>query len=263
MAEKKKSWNVSAEIRAEQKAALANMTRKEKFKYYWEYYRYHVIISIIVIASLSHIIYGIVTNRDFSFYAVIINSHGLDGEALSEEFSVLADLDNEKLHCFIDTTLFINTNEFSQTDSMLVQRLFATVGTGELDTIVADAFTFIHFANAEFFIDLRLVLSDDEIEYYKDIFFYVDRAAIEARRTNFNIDIVHEIKTPEQMKQDVELRRQPEIMTEPVPVGIFLSDSLILKDAYWGDTVPVIGITVSSSRKDKVLELIEFLGSRD
>jgi len=258
MTEKQKAWNVSAEIRAEQKAAFANMSRKEKFNYFWEYYRFHVIVTVLVVVILGNMIHGIVTSRSYSFYAVLINAFGLNGEVLGEEFSEMAGLDNIKQHCNIDTSSFLDINEITSIDAALIQRLYATISASILDSIIADGFTFIYFADAGFFIDLRLILSEDEIKRFEDNFFYIDEAFIDAMRADPNMSMVDQQKTLEQMDQDVELRRQPDKMKTPIPVGIFLSDSPVLKDAYYGN-IPVAGVIGSSNRKDEAIKFVEFL----
>ena len=262
MDEKKGNWSVTSEIRAEQKAALKNMKAKAKLAYYWEYYRIHALVAIISIVVGISLIYNIANNKDYSFYALIINSFHSSGEEMAEEFSEFSGLDNERLKCFIEADMVFNVDEFSTYEIAAVQRIAATVMAGDLDVMITDAHTFIYFSDSEFFVDLRSVLSEAALKQYQDHLFYIDQATLDKKNAevSFSEYLDIEIKTFEQRMTEIESRGRPEHMTTPIPVGIFLTDTS-MNEAYYENSFPVFGIIGSSGRLDSAVMYLEFLFS--
>ena len=260
MEEKKENWSVTAEIRAEQKAALKEMKAKAKLAYFWEYYKIHAIVTVVAIVVAASFLYNIITNRDYSFYALFINAHYFSGDTMAEDFSRFSGIDNDNLRCFIETDMAFNREEFTSYEAAAVQRITATVMTGDLDVITADAYTFIYFADSEFFADLRDVFSEAELKPYQDNLFYIDQAVIDKRNATVGFDESQLLieKTFDQMIAEAEARRQPENMADPVPVGIFLADTVI-DDAYFETAFPVFGIIASSGRFDIAAMYLDFL----
>ena len=56
----------------EEREALKNGTPKQKLAYFWYYYKWHVIISIVVIAMVGSFIYQYVNRKDTAFEAVLL-----------------------------------------------------------------------------------------------------------------------------------------------------------------------------------------------
>ena len=66
--------SVGDEIREERRKAMGRMTPKEKFAYFWDYYKIHALVTVIVIIGASSLIYNYVTYKDYGFYATLINT---------------------------------------------------------------------------------------------------------------------------------------------------------------------------------------------
>ena len=62
----------------EEREALKNGTPKQKLAYFWYYYKWHVIISVIIIGMLVSFIYQYVNRKDIAFNAVLLNASSLD-----------------------------------------------------------------------------------------------------------------------------------------------------------------------------------------
>ena len=261
MSENKKTWSVAAEIKAEQKAALKYMSRKEKSKYIWEYYKIQIITAIVSVILLISIIYNAATNRDYSYYAVIFNAVILDGEEIAEDFNTFAGIDGSRYHTFIDTSNVLDKDNVTPFEMAIIQRIMATIVAGHLDSIIADGYTFTYFADGEFFVDLRKVISAEELKRYENNLFYIDQAVIDRRNANVNMDSVLDIIVldEEQRVAEVTLRRQPENMGNPVPVGIILTGSPLINDAYLTHEIPVLGIIGTSDRHELTMMFVEFL----
>jgi hypothetical protein len=255
--------SVAAEIRAEQKAALKNMPFKKKVAYFWEYYRFHVLITVVLVMVAVNFITSIVGQKPYSFYGIMLNSFELDGAAWQEEFAAYAELDEEKSQCYIETQTFLDIDSLDQYNIASIQRVLALVATGDLDVIVSDGPAFTYYADAEIFLDLRTVLSAEEIARYEGDFFYIDQAFIERRKNDVNLalDYSDTPKSNEEKLNDLEKRRHPENMENPIPVGIFVTDAALIKaTGAYPLFEPIYGIAVSSQRLEVAVKYLEFLG---
>jgi hypothetical protein len=108
--------------------------------------------------------------------------------------------------------------------------------------------------------DLREVLSSDEIARYEEYFFYIDQDAIERRKNDTNLVLDDSVKSLEEKSSELEARRYPDEMGHPIPVGIFVNESAFIEatEAY-PRFAPVYGISVSSQRVEAAVKYLEFL----
>lgn len=74
----------------EEREALKNGTPKQKLAYFWYYYKWHVIISVIIIGMLVSFIYQYANRKDTAFNAVLLNASLLD-QISSEQPDFIAD----------------------------------------------------------------------------------------------------------------------------------------------------------------------------
>ena len=57
----------------EERAALRNGTPKEKFQYFLDYYKWYVIVGILVLVSAGSIIYQMVTQKERAIFVALLN----------------------------------------------------------------------------------------------------------------------------------------------------------------------------------------------
>jgi hypothetical protein len=257
-----KPWDAAAEIRAEQREALKNMTFKKKVAYFWEYYRWYVIGAIAGIAMLFSIVSHFVNQKPYGFYALMINSRDLDGTQMAEDFAAYAGLDTESFACFIDTNARTNINLTTEQEVAELQRVLALAMAGDLDAVVTDGPTFNYYTYALLFMDLREILSAEELEAYEGRLFYIDQAEID-RRDAEGPDISDDYETETNVEEAIaatEAQRDPTTMGNPVPIGIFVGDAPILaaNDSY-APYEPIFGFVVSSSRLETARLYLDFL----
>ncbi len=255
-----KHTSVSAEIRNEQKKALKDMSLKGKLMYFWDYYKVHTLVALLLIGVVVGITRDIINAKDYIFYASMINSYNLDSEAIASDFAAYADLDTEKYNCYIDTSSTLDLDSFSEYDIATTQMLMALVQTGDLDVMVSNADIFTNYAESEMFLDLRTVYTEEELAPYKDHLYYVDFAVITAKNEN----PVSVMDTPELTDAEraaiTEGHRHPETMKTPVPVGIFMDDSAFIKATGSYPLRPVIfGIVASTGKPENAKAYLEYL----
>ena len=62
----------------EEREALKNGTPRQKLAYFWYYYKWHVIIALVVIIMIVSFVKQLTDRKDPSFYAVMLNASLLD-----------------------------------------------------------------------------------------------------------------------------------------------------------------------------------------
>ena len=254
------------EIR-EQQSKTNEMTRKEKFAYFWYYYKVHTIVAICIIFFLGSLIHDIVTAKDYNFYGIMLNSSGLSDENLVASFGEYAGLDLENYECFIDTTSTLSLQSQSEYDLSTNQRLIALTQTKDLDVMVLDGIVCQNFSYNGMLADLREVLTEEELARYEGQIYYVDNAAIlaeeEAEYTSEELIAQSEARaaaTLDEINAEAESHRDPSAMEDPIPVGIYLEDSAFIEGtASYNGLVPIYTICVTSQRTETAKQYLAFL----
>lgn len=242
----------------EEREALKNGTPKQKLAYFWYYYKWHVIIGIVIIAMVSSFIYQFVNRKDTAFNTVLLNASLLD-QMSSEQPDFIADfaekegIDLNTSDITFDTSIRIVEDSMDETSVTSSQKLMVYVAANELDSMITDFDSFQKYANSSLFYDLRDILTDEQIQALEPYFYYVDREvvlAIEAANDDLNTDYTPEYPDP----------FHPEEMQDPVPVGICLTDCKDLTDNYYfrGDGI-VMGIYANAEHVDTAVDLAEYL----
>lgn len=270
MSKKEKSLKeyrgVIDEIR-QQQMKTKEMSAKGKLEYFWDYYKVHTIVAILVIFFAAMFIRDIVTAKDYNFYSILFNARQLSGDSLESAFSEYAGLDTENYECYIDASTCLSLTSFTEYDMATVQKLMATIQIGDLDTVVFNSELFNNYAGNEMFLDLRTVLSKEELNTWKDYLYYIDYVEVAAEREDVDVeespaekDAADDERRQQEILEETNRHRSPEGMAEPVPVGIFMEASPFAeKSGAYSDLVPVFGFVSTSKRTETGKQFLEFL----
>lgn len=242
----------------EEREALKHGTPREKLAYFWYYYKWYVIIGVIVIAMIASFIQQYLNRKDTAFYAVLLNASLLDQTATEQPDFITAFADKEgidlaKNEITFDTSIRVVEDSMDETSVTSSQKLMVYVAANELDTMITDLDSFQKYANSSLFYDLRDVLTEEQIQTLEPYFYYVDREvvlAIEAASDQLDSDYTPTYPDP----------FHPEEMQDPVPVGISLTGCTDLTDNYYfrGDGI-VMGIYANAEHAQTAVDLAEYL----
>lgn len=219
--------SVHDEIKEQQKKAFATMSTKEKFAYFWDYYKIHTIVAICVIAFVISFVRQIQENKPYAFYAVLMNAFsGLDSNDTNvmweNEFLEYAGIDPETYRVCIDTSLTQSADGGSQYEMANRQKMAAMMHTGDIHAIIADTETFESYAHMETFYDLSEVLTEDEFALYQDLFYYTDASAFDEE----DGDTLTEMEAIQKAYYAKVIdHSDPSAMEKPIPVGIRIPTS--------------------------------------
>lgn len=242
----------------EERQALKNGTPKQKLAYFWYYYKWHVIISLIIIIMIVSFIQQYLNRKDTAFYAVMLNASLLN-QTTSElpdfitDFAEKEGINLASSDITFDTSIRIVEDSMDETTVTSSQKLMVYVAANELDTMITDLGSFQKYANSSMFYDLREILTEEQQAALEPYFYYVDRevvSAIEAANDDMNSDYTPDYPDP----------MHPEEMQDPVPVGICLTGCKDLTDYYYfrGDGI-VMGIYANAEHAQTAVDLAEYL----
>lgn len=248
----------------EQQLKAKDMSFKGRLSYFWYYYKIHTIIAVIVIIFGGSFIYDMATAKDYNFYGILLNAYHIDADAMEDAFGEYAKLDMENYECFIDTSTTLSYQTQSEYDLATSQKLIALVQTKDLDAVVFDAQVFDNFSFNGMFMDLRNVLTEEELAEYEGNIYYIDYAEVK-KAENADDELLLENQenakaTYEEIAAAAQTHRYPETMKEPIPVGIFMDSSPFAKKTQSYDPlVPIYGFIVTTQRTDTAKQYLEFL----
>lgn len=229
------------------KERTKNLSRKQKFDYYWNYYRFYALAIIVGLAVVGDIFYSYYTAKETIFYGAFVNALPTDDEVdkLTELFIEKAEIDINESEFFLDSTLYVDL-ETDNSDRTGQQKLITLIAAANLDLIGTDETTFKYFAYDDAFLDLTTCLSQEEIEKYEPYFYYIDKKAL---------DIIHS-DTREDF-YDYVMPSKYEEMDTPIPVGICVSEEHQLGKSYmFKGKNGVIGIVQNTKRINETLDFI-------
>lgn len=267
--------SVIEEIREQQKKAFAAMTPKEKLAYFWDYYKMHTMVAVILIVFVITFINSYRSNKPTAFYAVLLNANTMEDSAgaataWGEGFMEYAGIDPEAWQVNIDASITLSADGGNQYEVANRQKMAAMMHAGDIHAIVADTETFEGYARLEYFYDLTETFTEEELAPYADLLYYTDGAAFDADTG----DTLEEMEAAQEaVYNQVIDHGDPSSMEKPVAVGIRipqtgnrLGDSgyydYIFESDYTFQGYPseiVIGIPVSAEDPGMALQFLDYL----
>lgn len=248
---------VSDEIRQQQKK-LKDMTLKGKISYIWDYYKYVIIVGLIVIIGIIFTARDIIdNNKPVRFYGVFINSNfAVDlSNTLEDDYVRCMGVDTDTEHVYFSYDINLMPDAFDTTSIAYQQKLVSLYTNGDLDIVTGPVDVMESAADCGGYSNLYDVLPAeliDELEekgyelytyhgrrYFEDEYEYMseeDKAAID----NF----------------------------EPYVAGIYLDNCSYLNNmgergmynlSQDEDKRPILAIPVTTKRLDKSIEFIRFI----
>lgn len=240
----------------EERESLKHGTFKEKLNYFLDYYKWHAVAAAAAIALVVSLLNQILTRKDTVFYAVMINSAALEpAEDYKNNFAEFAGLDPEKTDIVFDTTLRISSDSsgyYSQSTRASAEKLMVYIASSQIDIFVTDENTIGQYANNEILMDLRHLLTQEQISQYEPYFYYVDQSVIEeanAAEDSRDYDYIPVYPDPS----------DPSAMKEPVPVGLYVDGSSLEQYYYYAQGPVVAGVAVNTKRPENASLFIDFL----
>lgn len=237
-----------------QHESMKDKPRKERWAYFWDYYKWHTLIIFLVVAFLIQGIVGIFTRKEIVFSGVLLNCIiDVKDDTFLEGFYEHAGIDGKKQEAafYTDVTM---TGDNGKSDNTAFQRIMAGIANKDTDFVVGQTKNFqsCAYSTSRIFIDLRNVLDSDTLEKLADRLYYIDSAVIDKLS----------VPKGQIQEQDIQIPdpKKPELMEQPIPVGIDISDRTNFQEAYYfPNTTLYLGIVANMPRPELTKSFISYL----
>lgn len=240
----------------EEREALKHGTLKQKLSYFWDYYKWHVIVTVFVVIAGSTLVSQILNRKETAFYLALINTLDLtSAEPEGRNFTEYSGIDTEDYTIIYDTSMRIDFATRTDETVNSAEKFVVYLTAKELDAVVSDTDIIQKYAYNETFHDLSQFLTPEQTEKYKPYFYYIDYAVVEditAAQEAYDYSFVPEYPDP----------RHPENMEQPIPVGIYVTGRPALTDRFYfirEDSDIVLSVVGNTTRPDMVRQYIDFL----
>ena len=241
----------------EEREALKHGTPKQKFQYFLDYYKWHVIIAVLVIVMGIYTIREVMNRKETVLYISLLNTLKLESaDQHNTDFMESINLDRNSYQIIFDADIWININSMDEATMAASQKLAAYLAAGELDIMITDTDSLTSYSYQEDFLTMEELLSPEQYERYQPDFYYIDRAAVQewhdyiSNYDNLMLEIDFEFPDP----------RKPEEMESPVAVGIFMDDCKGLKESYHFKSDDVaFCVFANSSHTEAALQYLDYL----
>lgn len=168
--------SVDDEVREQRQKVFQNEGFKGKLNYIAYYYKWHAIAIVFVLAMICAMIYSQVTKKDIALQVIYINGFpNVESTDFMADFQKTTGINEAKEETLLDDSLYINLDSPGNYDEQNVETLYAKCSAGLVDVCVVDESYFMKMAEGGFFLDLSSVLSEEQMEQYKDRIVWYDR----------------------------------------------------------------------------------------
>lgn len=269
------------EIREERKK-LKGAPFKKKVSYFLHYYFIWTVLAVAVVIAIVLLTRAFLNRKTNAFTAVFLNSEEKDanqGPALEKRLEKKWSLSSREAVELDFTSTLTPGKSRDETDMGTITMLAADVREKSLDVLVCDPQNFNDFASQSMFLDLRKVLSEEELEKLQGKICYIDQAdsgqadsnqadlgqadsnqADSGRADSNQADSNQADSNQADSNQEDSLSTDPTEMKNPVPVGVILSDSSYFKEhSLYQKTLPVFGIANTGKHKSHSRDLLLLL----
>lgn len=152
------------ELKATQKQRFSQMSTREKLHWLRDYYTIPAILTVAVIIFVVLLTKDIRSSKPDGFYAEFINSSLYEIEEWKAEIAEVLSIDPAKEQLTVATAYLSDDNTGQNSDYYAVESIAVRIAAGEIDVIAADEAHFRQYARGGAFMDLRELLSEEEME---------------------------------------------------------------------------------------------------
>ena len=241
----------------EERERVKNGTWKQKLAYFWDYYKWYVIVPVLIIGFVGSTIYQKVTAPDIILNGVVLNVYNTEADSATQkiidEFSKEQNIDTEEYEVTLNTSMYYTADDSSGTANYeSVQALMAWTAAGTIDFIGGDHDSMTQLAYNGYFVDLRDFLNKEELKKYEPYLLYMDADVSNALDNSLENDV-----DPDTIA--IPNCAEPETMKEPIPVMIDLSNNGKLGKIYANSDAIAVGLAQNAPNKEMLLEFLDYI----
>lgn len=229
--------------------ALKGKSVKEKVVHIATYFHRAIIGIILAVILVVTWAFNIMTEKDIALSLACVNSPAFPEEvtAYANEVSEYLKLDTKRQEVYFDMALYVGTGSYSDSYETM-SKIFTMVAAEQVDMILGDYSFLQELAYSDYFEDLTLLLTPEQISAYQDRFLYVDLALME--RIDADQGII-EYPDPTDYTH----------MEKPIPVMLLLPDESEFIQTFYPNNSGQIaaGIVVNTHNMENAWHCLEYI----
>ena len=213
--------------------------------YYWPY----ILVAGFFLVLSGSVICTAVTAKDTALQGYFISTMQQEEDPgnFRQDFAAFAGIDTEKYEITLTASSYAvsGSTDMSIADSQIVASWSAS---GALDVLGGDLAALLNFAYHDYFLDLREVLSPEQLKKWEAHLIYMDW------------EVYQQISSSDELSCELPDPAVPESMEDPIPVAIVIPESSVLWDSYTflGES-PAVGIIINSPRREAAVRFLEYI----
>lgn len=212
-----------------QREKLKDKSFKEKFRYFWYYYKFWVLGAIVLTVCAVIFVRGwLESSKDPSIYLALVNCNymTIEDTPLIDDYVASRNIDIKEHPARFDISINMNPDSIDNSSLANSQRMMAMLQTSSFDVIIADEWVIKEYAQVAAFANLEETLPADLFETVKDKLYYF------------------------QYEDD-----------GLVPIGFYGGDikKLMFNNGYLVDNPPIVTIANSTKHLEASIDFIRYL----
>ncbi|MDD6352320.1 MAG: hypothetical protein PUG16_08005 [Lachnospiraceae bacterium] len=269
---------ISDEIKA-QRQKMKGKGFKAQMDYFWTYYKVPFLILILAIIVAIYVIHYYATKKDEVFGLTFLNIEHTSTD--DTETKMRDDLEKDLNQLFslkssqtvdVDNSRYQTPGSgFGSTDLATQSAILASMSAGTCDVTIMDAWNYEKYMSGGAYLDLRTVLSDEELQALSGKIYYADRDSIGNEDEDYSGDNMGKgeediSKEEAESKENLSTYQLPDpsTMKDPVPVGILVNDSPYLsKYKAYEKSAAILGVCNKTKNKKRDAQFIKFIMEND
>ena len=225
------------------------MKFRKKIQYIWDYYKFPLVVLCIFLYVIGYFLYGHFTRKDTILYTALVNVSASESltRQLSTNFIPYIKEDSSKKELQLYTGLYLTDDENNPNHEYTYasrMKILASIDGEQLDVVLMNKESFDAFSQNGYLYNLEELLSNEYPALYEKWKPYLVTNTI----------ILEDNSTDVQSDSSISYQA----VTEEAPTGLAISQTGLLHDAGFSDTV-YLGIVANTPRADTAVHYIQYL----
>jgi hypothetical protein len=241
---------ISEYINSEQ-AKMKDKPFKERFAYFWDYYKWYVLIGAFFLVLIGQTVVTKINQKEAVLNGILIDgSAPLEPPSIVQEFCEINGIDTQKQEIVLDTGVALDSS-MPEVVSNSYQVIYARIGARDVDFVMGFEYAIQRLAYdpSHMFTDLRQLLSAEALASLEGKIYYIDGAVLQKIKENPTAAI----PLPEDPFA-------PELMEDPIPIAVDMTGCTEFSSVYYSPSRKVyISVVTNSPNQELATRFIEFL----
>lgn len=225
------------------------MKFRKEIQYIWDYYKFPLVVLCIFLYIIGYFLYGHFTRKDTILYTALVNVSASESltQQLSTDFIPYIKEDSSKKELQLYTGLYLTDDENNPNHEYTYasrMKILASIDGEQLDVVLMNKESFDAFSQNGYLYNLEALLSNECPALYEKWKPYLVTNTI----------ILEDNSTDVQLDPSISYQA----VTEEAPTGLSISQTGLLHDANFSDTV-YLGIVANTPRADTAVQYIQYL----